>query len=98
MRIGQDVALRGVDDDTRSRRLGFALQRLLLQVEKAAEQRILQQRVVFTHPAAHRDADNAGGYAANHRSQTLDRGATRLGYRRPGKCRAIGARHQSDPA
>ena len=81
--VGQYIALRGVDDHAGTGRLGLALDRLLLlQVEEAPEQRILQQRVVLAHPTAHRDADDARRHPADDRGDGLHRSAADLGYRR----------------
>ena len=62
MAVGQDIALRRVDDDARPGCLALVFLRLLVlrQVEKAAEERVLQQRVLLLDPAAHRDVDDPG--------------------------------------
>ena len=98
MRIGHHIALRSVDNHARAGRLRLALDRLLLQVEEAAEHRVLQQRVVFPHSPAHRDADDARGDPADHRRQGLDRRAIGQGYRRSGEHRGNDARRQGDSA
>ena len=98
MRIGHHVALRSVDNDARAGCLCLALDRLLLQVEEAAEHRILQQRVVFPHSTAHGDADDAWGDPADHRRQGLDRRAIGQGYWRSGEHRGYDARRQGDSA
>src|SRR5262249_34711909 len=47
MTVGQHVTARGIDDDPRPGRLGLALDRpVSLQSEKAAEHRVLQERVL----------------------------------------------------
>ena len=67
MAVGQDIALRRVDDDARPGCLALVFLRLLVlrQVEKAAEERVLQQRVLLLDPTAHRDVDDPRGDAAS---------------------------------
>ena len=96
--VGQHIALRGIDDDSRARRLGLALDRLLLHVEKPPEHRVLQQRIVLAHSPAHRDADNTRGYPAHDRGDAVHRSAAHFRYRRPGEHQTRVAHHQSDPA
>ena len=96
--VGQHVALRGIDDDAGAHRLGFALDRLVAEVEKLAEQRVLRQRVVLAHLALDRDADNARGDAADHVGDARHRRAVaRFGYRRAGQRRMRQRRRQRDP-
>src|SRR5262249_12148794 len=97
--VRQYIALRGIDDDTRSGSLGLTLYwLLLLQVEEAPKERILQQRVVLAHPAAHRDADDTRGHPTDDRGDAVHWSAAHLGYRGPGEHQTRGARRQSDPA
>jgi hypothetical protein len=98
MRVGHNIALPGIDNHTRTGRLRLMFDRLLLQVEEAPDHRVLQQRIVFPHPSAHRNADDAWGYAADHRRQGLDRRAIGQGYRRSGENRGNDARRQGDSA
>jgi hypothetical protein len=92
--IGQDIALRGIDDDAGAGRLGFALLGLLTlrQIEKPAEERILQQRVLGAHLAAHRDIDDARRDPRQHRRKARYRGAADVRDRR-GRQRRIRRRH-----
>jgi len=92
------LALGGVDDDARAGGLCLALDRPLPQVEEASEERILQQRVVFPHPALDRDSDNAGRDPPDDRRQGLHRCAAGLGDRGAGEGCSRAARCQSDPA
>ena len=105
MGVGQHIALRGVDDDAGAGRLGLALLRLLAlrQVEKAAEERVLQQRVLLPHPAAHRDVDDARGdlRAASARGSARRAGQPRgsappAGRRRPRSDRRAQPAHQHE--
>ena len=98
MRVGQHITLRSIDDNPGAGRLGLALDRLSLHIEKAPKHGILQQWVVFADPAAHRDADNTRGYPAHHRRDAMERRATHFRDRRARKGRTWGAVHQSDPA
>ena len=98
VRIGHHIALRGVDDHTRTGRLRLALDRLLLEIEKAAKHRVLQQRVVLFYPPPHRDADDTRSDPADHWRQCLHRRAISQGYRRSGEDRRNIARRQGDSA
>ena len=82
MAVGQDIAVLSIDDDAGAGRLRLALLglRALRQVEKAAEKRILQQRVLGPHLAAHRDVDDPRSHPRQHRREGRHR-ATHLGDR-----------------
>ncbi len=74
VRIGDDVAVLRVDDDARARALEFTLPRRVRHVEEAAEEGVVQQRVLLLHRAASRDVHDGGGDALQHRRQRRYRG------------------------
>ena len=55
---------------------------VLRQVEEPAEKRVLQQRVLFAHPAAHGDIDHPRRDARQHRREARDKLAPGLRDRR----------------
>src|SRR6516162_4753288 len=81
MAVGQYVAVRGVDDDTRPDCFGLTLDRLVAEIEELREQRILNQRIVLADFTAHGDARDAWSDSAHHAGNTRHRCAASFGYR-----------------
>src|SRR5262249_26757324 len=83
MGVGQYIALRRIDDDARAGRLRLPLDIAALalrDVEEAAEDRILQQRVLLARAALGGDVDDAGGDCVEHRCEARQRRAAEFGY------------------
>jgi hypothetical protein len=73
VRVGDDVAVLCVDDHARAGALEFTLARVVRHVEKTAEKRVVQQRVLFLDGAAGRDVHDGRGGALQHRGQRRHR-------------------------
>ena len=104
VRVGDDVAVLRIDDHARARALEAPLARHVRDVEEAAEERIVEQRVFLLHRAAGCDVHHRGCHVLQHRSERRHRcfadGARQLakgdGGAASGVMRAAGQRGSSE--